>query len=112
MCSCFHKCKCQNIIFDQINQEPVWFNEFIAFLVSGRKFYCVHLLFKCLPQVIHVGVSLDVRIAGNASGFLHSIKRSLTVVGQLNIKRKSSSENTLMKEQINCTGHIDIVKIS
>ena len=86
--------------------QAAFLHELVALFISSGEFYYIHLFFKGLPKFIHIGISLDVRITGNASGFIHSIKRALAVAGQLNIKRKSSSENTLMKEQINCTGHI------
>ena len=74
--------------------------------VSGREFYCIHLFFKRLSKLLHVGISLDVRITGNTSGFIHSVKCTLAVARHFDIERKSAPENTLMEEKIHCTGHV------
>ena len=104
MCSSIYKGKSQDVIFNQIDQKPIRFN--MTFFISGSEFYCIHLFFKRLPKVIHIGISPDVRITGNTSGFVHRIKSTLGVAGHFNTERKTASENTLMEEEIYCAGHI------
>lgn len=89
-----------------INERPrcffgsgaVWLYELAALFISGGKFYCIHLFFKRFPKFIHTGISPDVRLTGNASGFVYRIESALAVTGHFNTERKTASENALVEK--------------